>query len=486
MLEATAQRYLAQLELSLHHNSVARTSDSLRRFCRHLVACHPELKRCSEVGRTHVESYKLALAAHVTAKGTPLKVNTLRMRLGMLMTFFDRIIEWGYEDAPVRNSLFISDIPRPEELLPKALDDAAAARFLREVAAEPEPLRRLVLEDPLRTGIRWRAVRTGKRCRGPPVGLVVEGPRWESSETTAPCRSARPSWSCPAVAGQPRRRRHGAASHQRGPALEPPLRDPHGEPGGGEERAGIGHVHPHQLRHTLATQAVNRGMRLESIAELLGHRTLRMTIRYARIANKTVADEYRAAVDKVEALYEEPPDLPETPEMRRLRLRHSRMLGNGWCTKPSHLDCSFESLCEGCGFYRHHHQGQRKHLKRQRDHAAAHGQASAPCSTRGCSTGSKRGRRDRARASSTETSCVVDEPRSASSRWCNTCLPGRRGRPGPPGGRDVGPGSSFPPRPPGRRRQDEQHRGLRSAASLAPAGSSLSAYGPFGRRRRTP
>jgi hypothetical protein len=31
-------------------------------------------------------------------------------------------------------------------------------------------------------------------------------------------------------------------------------------------------------------------MRLESIAELLGHRTLRMTIRYARIANKTVAD----------------------------------------------------------------------------------------------------------------------------------------------------------------------------------------------------
>jgi integrase len=36
-------------------------------------------------------------------------------------------------------------------------------------------------------------------------------------------------------------------------------------------RAGIGHVHPHQLRHTLATQAINRGMRLEAIAALLGH-----------------------------------------------------------------------------------------------------------------------------------------------------------------------------------------------------------------------
>ena len=55
-------------------------------------------------------------------------------------------------------------------------------------------------------------------------------------------------------------------------------------------RAGIAHVHPHQLRHTLATQAINRGMRLEAIATLLGHRSLRMTLVYARIANRTVAE----------------------------------------------------------------------------------------------------------------------------------------------------------------------------------------------------
>jgi integrase len=39
-------------------------------------------------------------------------------------------------------------------------------------------------------------------------------------------------------------------------------------------RAGLGHVHPHQLRHTLATQAINRGMSLEAIAALLGHKSL--------------------------------------------------------------------------------------------------------------------------------------------------------------------------------------------------------------------
>jgi hypothetical protein len=27
------------------------------------------------------------------------------------------------------------------------------------------------------------------------------------------------------------------------------------------------------------------------------------------------------------------------------------MLGNGWCTRPSELDCGFESICEGCDFF---------------------------------------------------------------------------------------------------------------------------------------
>jgi site-specific recombinase XerD len=41
--------------------------------------------------------------------------------------------------------------------------------------------------------------------------------------------------------------------------------------------AGVPGVHPHRLRHTLATQAINRGMRLEAIAALLGHRKMEMT-----------------------------------------------------------------------------------------------------------------------------------------------------------------------------------------------------------------
>ena len=68
--------------------------------------------------------------------------------------------------------------------------------------------------------------------------------------------------------------------------------------------AGVGHVHPHRLRHTIATQAINCGMSLEAIAALLGHKSLSMTMVHAQIADRTVADEYFAVTEKLEALYD--------------------------------------------------------------------------------------------------------------------------------------------------------------------------------------
>ena len=118
--------------------------------------------------------------------------------------------------------------------------------------------------------------------------------------------------------------------------------------------AGLPHIHPHQLRHTLATQAINRGMSLEAIAALLGHRSLDMTLRYAKIASRTVADEYFAVSEKVEALYGQPAQLPADaagPKMTRLRREHHRLLGNGYCTRPPQLDCAFESICETCSYF---------------------------------------------------------------------------------------------------------------------------------------
>ena len=140
--------------------------------------------------------------------------------------------------------------------------------------------------------------------------------------------------------------------------------------------AGLPHIHPHQLRHTLATQAINRGMSLEAIAAMLGHRSLDMTLRYAKIASRTVADEYFAVTEKVEALYGQDPVLPADtigPQMARLRREHHRMLGNGWCTRPPQLDCAFESICETCSYFQTSIEF-RPTLQAQHDHATARSQ----------------------------------------------------------------------------------------------------------------
>ena len=142
--------------------------------------------------------------------------------------------------------------------------------------------------------------------------------------------------------------------------------------------AGLGHIHPHQLRHTLATQAINRGMSLEAIAAMLGHRSLDMTLRYAKIANRTVADEYFAVTDQVDALYGHTDPLPADlagPKMTKLRREHYRLLGNGYCTRPPQLDCAYEATCETCTYFQPTIEF-RPTLQRQHDDAVSKGQTS--------------------------------------------------------------------------------------------------------------
>jgi hypothetical protein len=140
--------------------------------------------------------------------------------------------------------------------------------------------------------------------------------------------------------------------------------------------AGIGRVTSHQLRHTLATQAINRGMSLEAIAALLGHKSMRMTMVYAKIVNRTVADEYFAVSEKGEALYDAPRQLPVTAEgaeMRKLRAEmHRRMLVNGYCARPVGRDSHFESICESCTYFQTTLEF-RPTLQRQRDDAVEKG-----------------------------------------------------------------------------------------------------------------
>ena len=341
----TAWRYLDQLAVSMRPATVDAADNTLRCFAGFLVAEHPELVGFVDVKRTHVEGFKLFFVAHVTAAGRPPARNTIRQRFGLLRSFFDRIIEWDWDDAPMRIPIFTVDVPVADDPLPRFLDDVQAAR-LSAAAAIAAPFDRLVVELLSRTGMRASELCTLER------DAIVElnGAPW----IRIPVGKLHNDRYIPMHPNATRLLAEWITEHP--PAGRLLLHD--GQPLDRHRvgrivarvaaAAGLGHVHPHQLRHTLATQAINRGMRLESIATMLGHRSLRMTLTYARIANKTVADEYATASAKIDALY-----TATDPEQRlqQLGVEHRRMLANGWCNRPIATDCAYETICEGCGYY---------------------------------------------------------------------------------------------------------------------------------------
>ena len=357
-LAITAGQYLEQISISLSPSSVRVADQTLRWFCLFLADTHPEVNGFVQVNRAIVEDYKLWLVARPGVKlNTAATKNTVRQRLGTIRTFFDRIIEWDWPDAPARTPIFSIDLPIFDDPLPKFLDDAQAAALLRTASAEADPLRTLVIHLLLRTGMR-----VGELARLDSNAVVTMRDGHWLRIPLGKLHNDRYIPLHPHLVGlldawTARHDDHGTGL----------LLTRNGRPlslsmlarivTSTAKTAGIGHVHPHQLRHTFATQAVNRGMRIEAIGAMLGHKTLRMTLIYARIANQTVADEYRAVSDSVDALYAEPDldgrdaDPAETVAMRRLRLEHRRMLGNGWCTRPAKLDCAMETICEGCGFF---------------------------------------------------------------------------------------------------------------------------------------
>jgi site-specific recombinase XerD len=287
----------------------------------------------------------------------------------MARTFFERIIDWDYTDAPRRVPILAGDLPKADEPTPKFLDDPTAAKFMAALATDPNRRRRLIVELLARTGMRagelgglrddamyrisdthWLRIPLGKlhNDRSVPlhpmlVGLISDYRAWRGPTATGLLVERDDH--------QPFDRR---TIHRYVQAVA--------------RRAGVGHVHPHQLRHTLATQCLNRGMSLEAIAALLGHRSPRMTLVYARIADTKVAEQYFNATSAVEA---DSAAALAAGAVDDDVSANRRLLANGHCTRPRDLDCRFQTICEGCGFFQTDAEFV-PILRRQRDDAASH------------------------------------------------------------------------------------------------------------------
>ena len=302
---ATMASYLDQLGVSARPSTVSAV-DVLRHFAGQVTEADPECTAIAALERRHIEAHKLWLAARPGRDGKKtLAAVTIRHRLGLLRTFFERLRDWDYDDAPTKTLIFPGDFLQADQPLPKFLDDPTMEKFTAALASDPDPRRRVMVEILAQTGIRVgelsglddKAVTllgatfslripVGKlhNDRYVPIGPELVKLITDYQKFRGPSRSGR------------------LVERNDGNPFD--KRTIHRYVDRVAKRAGIGHVHPHQLRHTLATQMINRGMSLEAIAVLLGHRSMRMTLTYARISDRTIAEEYFRVTQAVEASYE--------------------------------------------------------------------------------------------------------------------------------------------------------------------------------------
>jgi integrase len=366
-IASTVQRYLQQLALSFRPESAYQEKTRLFHFFSWLAGNMPEVTRITSIQRCHIEAFKEYLCwvplQHKSNRlpGDVLSSNTRRNILSALLNFFIRITEWQWPEAPKRTLMFILDLPTLDQPLPRFLDEITAAKFLQSARSHPDLFTQLCGVTLLLTGMResefrglkadcmvqigenyWLRVPLGKTHRDRYVPLRPD------------VKQLLDCW----IQQHPPLKLYDFLFTEHG------IRFSRSRVEKAVDRvakaAGIQeHVNPHRLRHTLATMAINRGMPLESIAALLGHRSLSMTMVYARIGNRTVQQEYSQVSQHLEELCTRvdlpgnqeslpTPALTEGAQMQKLRKDTWRLLGNGYCTRPENVPCEYETICESC------------------------------------------------------------------------------------------------------------------------------------------
>lgn len=349
--------------------TVTSRASRLAAFGRFLARVDPGLASLAELDRRrHIEPYLAAVAeARNSFTGRPIAVSERRARIFAVRCMLDDISEWGWAEGPAHRLIFARDVPRLPRPLPRYLPPDADRRLLSALEASPN---RLVADALLLQ--RACGLRIGELLdleldcvhEIPGQGAWLKVPLGKlDTERMVPIDDETVALIDRIVAhrspGRPLRhprtgRLVGFLFTHHGRRVSPQwLRQ---ELARAAVEAGLGHAHPHQLRHTYATALVNAGVSLQSLMILLGHQSAEMSLRYGRLFDTTVRTEYERAL----ALAKERlgPVLPQaTPvelhtEWRQAPAIKARLAG-GYCLRSiAQGPCAYANICEHCPNFR--------------------------------------------------------------------------------------------------------------------------------------
>jgi len=366
--------YLERLQGTHARSSVQGTASELAHFGRFLARHDPELPSLSALGRQrHIEPYLTEVASAVNHRtGQPITASTAKKRIQAVGSFLDAMAEWGWPEAPARRLIFTRDAPKLPHPLPRYLPPDSERALLRALEASPHRLRADALLLMRATGLRvgelvdleldcvhevpgqgaWLKVPLGKLLTERMVPIDEE--TLKLIDRIAAHRSP----------GRPLRHpRTGQLAdflltHQGRRVSADTLR---AELRRAAAEAGLDGVVPHQLRHTYATALVNAGCSLQALMALLGHVSAAMSLRYGRLFDATVRDEYQRALTLAKAqlgpvLPGERTQLPLAAvtggNWRDTPLIKARLAG-GYCLRAAAQGpCAYANICEHCPNFR--------------------------------------------------------------------------------------------------------------------------------------
>lgn len=372
-IRAAMIAYLNRKLATCRPKTVTGTATRLMHFGVFLAQVDPELASIRDLDRRrHIEPYLTSLTTARSIKdGEPITVADRARRVLAVSCFLSDITEWGWDEAPARKLLFREDIPKTPQTLPRYLPIDVDRRLTAVLTEQPgNELAAAALRLQRSCGLRigelldleldcvhelpehghWLKVPLGKLDseRMVPVDSDIVALVDRIIELRTPGRAImHPRYRRPAqflFTVQGRRLGQGAvrAELQRASGT-----------------AGLDHITPHQLRHTYATAMVNAGVSLQALMALLGHVSAEMSLRYGRLFDATVRQEYERALDLAKTQARTPTTAPERRQLpltditggvdwKDTPLLKSRLAG-GFCLRaPAQGACAYANICEHC------------------------------------------------------------------------------------------------------------------------------------------
>lgn len=279
--------FVAYLERKLgtcHPKTVSSLATRIAHFARFLAEHDPDLESLAGLHRQHhIEPYLNTVAQATSATtGRPVTVADQDRRIRAVGHMLAEITEWGWDDAPTRQLIFRTDHPRLPRPLPRYIPVDADRRLTDTLEQSDYRLAADALLLARAVGLRigelldleldcvheiaghgaWLKVPLGKLDTERMVPL--------DDETVALIDRIIATRSNGQPLPHPRTGRptQFLFTHH-GRRLSPTA--VRNELARSARAAGIGHVTPHQLRHTYATALVNAGVSLQALMALLGH-----------------------------------------------------------------------------------------------------------------------------------------------------------------------------------------------------------------------